>query len=155
MDFASYEFVNFTADEVIADLNRFLAQLHRVNPQARVILTVSPVPLIATYEDRHVLQATTYSKAVLRVAAETIRKDNHNVDYFPSYEIITGQFNRGAYFEDDLRSVKKEGVEHVMRLFLKHFTDQSLESPDSELAQEMARGLNIICDEERIEASVA
>src|SRR5205814_9168029 len=142
-------------DEVIADLNRFISRLHVVNHRAKMILTVSPVPLIATYEGRHVLQANTYSKAVLRVAAETIRKDNHNVDYFPSYEIITGQFNRGAYFEEDLRSVKNEGVEHVMRLFLKHFTDQSLESPDSELAQEMVRGLSIICDEERIETSVA
>ena len=64
-------------------------------------------------------------------------------------------FERILAFEDDLRSVKKEGVDHVMRLFLKHFTDQSLESPDSELANEMARGLNIICDEERIETSVA
>jgi hypothetical protein len=155
MDFASYKFVNFTVDEVIADLNRFLALLRDRNPRANVILTVSPVPLIATYEDRHVLQATTYSKAVLRVAAETIRKDNAHVDYFPSYEIITGQFHRGAYIEDDLRSVKKEGVEHVMRLFLKHFTDQSLESQDSALVSEIARGLGILCDEERIERSVA
>jgi hypothetical protein len=155
MDYASYRFVNFTVEEVIVDLNRFLANLRDVNPRANVILTVSPVPLIATYEDRHVLQATTYSKAVLRVAAETIRNDNPNVDYFPSYEIITGQFNRGAYFEDDLRSVKQPGVEHVMRLFLKHFTDQTLASQDSERVNEMTAGFGILCDEQQIESSVA
>src|SRR5206468_1674765 len=110
MDFDTYQFINFSVHDVIADLNRFLDQLRDVNPEAKVILTVSPVPLVATYEDRHVLQATTYSKAVLRVSAETIRTENQNVDYFPSYEIITGQFNRGRYFEDDLRSVKPEGV---------------------------------------------
>src|SRR5205823_7433624 len=106
MDFGFYTFTNFTVDEVIADLNRFIRKLGDVNHRANVILTVSPVPLVATYEGRHVLQATTYSKAVLRVAAETIRKEHRNVDYFPSYEIITGQFNRGAYFEGDLRSVR-------------------------------------------------
>jgi len=155
MDFDFYQFVNFTVDEVIADLTRFLAQLRVVNPPARMILTVSPVPLIATYEDRHVLQATTYSKSVLRVAAEAIRKHNSNADYFPSYEIITGHFNRGAYFEEDLRSVKNEGVEHVMRLFLKHFTDHAPVLSNDEIAHEMAAGFGILCDEERIESSVA
>jgi hypothetical protein len=154
MDFVSYQFVNFTVADVIADLNRFLTKLAVINSRAKVILTVSPVPLIATYEESHVLQATTYSKAVLRVAAEMVRKENANVDYFPSYEIIAGHFNRGAYFEDDLRSVKKQGVSHVMRLFLKHFAGESL-SEDSERAAEMARGFGIICDEEQIESSVA
>ncbi|HEX2898601.1 MAG TPA: GSCFA domain-containing protein, partial [Bacteroidia bacterium] len=40
--------------------------------------------------------------------------------YFPSYEIITGSFNRGRYYSDDLRNVTEEGVAHVMRLFLRH-----------------------------------
>lgn len=156
MDTGKYEFVNFTVQETIDDLNSFVAKLRKVNPASRVILTVSPVPLIATYEPRHVLVSTTYSKSVLRVAAETIARSNSEVDYFPSYEIITGSYNRGAYFEADLRSVTEAGVAHVMRTFLHHYstaTRTAAKPPvDDALAAEIAQGREIVCDEEAIVA---
>lgn len=31
-----------------------------------------------------------------------------NVAYFPSYEIITGSYNRGRYYDDGLREVTEE-----------------------------------------------
>jgi len=36
-------------------MTAFVRRLREVNPAARVILTVSPVPLVATAEPRHVL----------------------------------------------------------------------------------------------------
>ena len=94
---ARYAFVNFTVPETVEDLTGFLASLRSVNSKAKVILTVSPVPLVATYEDRHVLVSTTTSKAVLRVAATEVSSAHAWVDYFPSYEIITRDHSiRGA-----------------------------------------------------------
>lgn len=120
-DSEKYAFHNQNPDEVVKNLEYVLRYLSRVNPSASVILTVSPVPLMATAATgQHVLSATTYSKSVLRVAAETVTEKYENVYYFPSYEIITGSFNRGAYYSEDLRNVTEEGVSHVMRLFLKH-----------------------------------
>lgn len=122
-DAKKYEFYNQTVEDVVADMSAFLDRLSAVNQAAEVILTVSPVPLMATAEpEAHVLAATTYSKAVLRVATETLCKRYKHVHYFPSYEIITGSFNRGRYYSDDLRNVTEEGVAHVMRLFLEHAT---------------------------------
>jgi hypothetical protein len=148
-----YEFVNFQVRDVVVDLQAFLARLRSVNPAARVILTVSPVPLIATYEDRHVLVSTTYSKAVLRVAAEEVVRGDPASDYFPSYELITGNHTRGAYFEDDLRSVTTSGVEHAMRLFLSHYLGAETSSTlDKELEREARAVRQIVCDEEAIDA---
>jgi hypothetical protein len=152
-DAACYEFVNFSAAEVAADLSHFFHRLKRVNPHARMILTVSPVPLRATYEDHHVITSSTYSKAVLRVAAEEASRRHEDVEYFPSYEIITGQQNRGAYFDADSRSIRKEGVDHVMRLFLKHCTQPNEATGVPELAAEIRDGFNVICDEEQIDAA--
>jgi hypothetical protein len=127
-----YEFYNQTVLDVIDDLRMFVELLKFINPQARVILTVSPVPLMATAEsDTHVLTATTYSKSVLRVAADMINREFEHVQYFPSYEIITGNFNKGSYYADDLRNVVENGVNHVMGLFLKHATD--VNADDSQL----------------------
>lgn len=122
-DPAKYEFYNQPVEDVIADLRAFCLRLAKVNPRAEIILTVSPVPLIATaQEGEHVLSATTYSKSVLRVAADVTQREFANVHYFPSFEIVTGNFNRGSYYADDLRNVTEAGVAHVMRLFMKHAT---------------------------------
>jgi hypothetical protein len=140
-----HEFINLTAGDVTDAMLAFVDRLRSVNSTARVILTVSPVPLAATYENRHVLTSTTYSKAALRVAAEAVTRARDDVYYFPSYEIITGNFNRGSYYEDDLRNIKPAGVSHVMRLFLEHCTNQT-----SGIQSELKSLEAVICEEERL-----
>src|SRR5581483_1045753 len=126
-----YVFLNLTVDEVVRDMRSFIDSLRSVNRSARIILTVSPVPLMATAVDRHVLVSTTYSKSVLRVAAQMLVESIDDVHYFPSYEIITGNFSRGSYFANDLRSVTEAGVQHVMSLFFRHATTDEGELPGS------------------------
>ena len=155
-DAEKYAFYNQTVEDVVADMSAFIDRLAIINKTAEIILTVSPVPLMATAEpDAHVLTATTYSKAVLRVAAETLCKRYERVHYFPSYEIITGSFNRGRYYSDDLRDVTEEGVEHVMRLFLQHATinapaakpPEEAEASDAHFVASAATVLQVECDE--------
>ena len=112
---------NFTVAEMYTDLTGFVDKLRAVNQSVKIILTVSPVPLIATFEHRHVLTSTIYSKCALRVVAEMVTKARDGIVYFPSYEIITGPQSKSCFFEDDLREVTAEGVTHVMDIFKKHF----------------------------------
>lgn len=146
-DPCAYDFVNFGVADVAGDLADALDQIKRINPRARVIVTVSPVPLIATYEERHVLVSTTASKAVLRVAAEEVCRERDWAYYFPSYEIVSSPSTRGAYFEANLRSVTPAGVDHVMRLFLRHL--YGVEHRD--LSAPLSR-YDVICDEESLAA---
>ncbi|NEU11469.1 GSCFA domain-containing protein [Methylobacterium sp. BTF04] len=152
----TYAFVNARAGEVRADMLVFLDRLFGVNPRARVILTVSPVPLIASYADRHVLVSNAYSKAALRVAAEEVCAAEPRAIYFPSYEIVTSTANAARYYDDDLRTVTPAAVAHVMRVFLDAFTETAERSiVTSPLGFEYARAAGIICDEEAIERSLA
>lgn len=152
-DESQYEFVNQNVLEVTADVTAFIDKLRNVNSSARVILTVSPIPLIATYENRHVLVSTTYSKSVLRVAAEEISTARQDVVYFPAYEIVISNTHR--YFENDLRSVNELGVEHVMRTFFRHFIDSdspiSLPEYEPEVRQQIRETAKVVCDEESID----
>ncbi len=116
----AHEFVNFGVADVAGDLAAFVKALRAVNPAAKLILTVSPVPLVATAEPRHVLTSTVYSKSVLRVAAEMTVKAFDDIVYFPSYEIVASGF-AGDYFAADRRSVTEAGVAHVMRVFADHY----------------------------------
>lgn len=120
-DPSKHEFHDLSVHEVASDLAEFLKRLRRVNAKSRVLLTVSPVPLVATATSDHVLVATVRSKAILRAAADVAASSHDAVDYFPSYEIVTGQHARGSYFENDLRSVTEDGVSHVMQVFFRHY----------------------------------
>ena len=153
-DAARHEFVNFGVHENEQDLAEFLVLLKSVNPSVKVLLTVSPVPLAATYEPRHVLVASSYSKAVLRVVAENAFRRFDWVDYFPSFEIITGSFNDGAYFEADHREVNAIGVAHAMRCFVAHYLDgqgPAASAPAPVLPSLPGAGADLICDEEALD----
>ena len=98
LDSGAIKSVNFTVSEIIADLDAFIVKLRGVNPDVRLLFTVSPVPLVATYENRHVLVSTTYSKSAIRAALDEVVRKYDFADYFPSYEIVTGWYNKGPVF---------------------------------------------------------
>lgn len=153
-DAERHAFVNFGVDEVRADLGAFIARLREVNPGCGVVLTVSPVPLIATFEDRQVWTATSYSKAVLRVAADEAERRHDQVVYFPSYEVITSPAAQGRYWADDLRQVTELGVRHVMRLFTQHFIGSDTSVPLTTALPATPQVGDLVCDEETIERSL-
>jgi hypothetical protein len=153
-----YKFVNYGFNEIRSDLFELLSEIAKINPDCKFILTVSPVPLIATYEKQHVVTANTYSKSLLRVAAQEADNFIRNVVYFPSYEIITCTASQGAYFENDFRQVNSLGVNHVMRIFKSNFIlekkQKNTEEPTPFAASRTTEELSVVCDEETIERSL-
>lgn len=121
-DETRHVFHNFTAEEVKSDLVAFVTLLRSFNPKVRIIFTVSPVPLVATATDQHVLLATTYSKSVLRVAAQEVCNLLADVFYFPAYEIITGPQAPLEYYAANRREVTEAGVEAVMHALFAHMS---------------------------------
>ena len=162
-DTERYEFVNYDIDQVRADLFEYCELVRSVNPKVRILLTISPVPLIATYEPRHVLVSTTVSKSVLRVAADEALRRFDFVDYFPSYEMIAAASATRNYFAPDLREVEDRGVSHVMRVFSRHYVDglewstSSLASsavPPPSLGAVSEAEQALVCDEEAVAAAI-
>jgi len=151
---------NFSTASMTADLEEFLEKLKIINPSVKVLLTVSPVPLIATFEQRHVALSTSYSKAALRVTAEEVCAGKDWVSYFPSYELVTGHFSNG-FFDVDQRNVRPEGVARVMAMFRRHYLSDTKTQPVNgsapmpvTLSEDDRRRFRVItdvvCDEEAI-----
>lgn len=116
-DAAQHKFDNLEFPQVRQALSDALAVMSQHNPSLRYILTVSPVPLTATYSGKHVVVATMQSKSILRAVAGQIADRRANVDYFPSYEIINSPVFKGSFFEPNQRSVSAYGVGFVMDMF--------------------------------------
>lgn len=90
-------------DEVLSAMNAAMELIRtHGHPEARVILTVSPVPLTSTFRRDDVMVANTYSKAVLRTVAEAITHAYDFVDYYPSYESVTLSERSVALLEDQV-----------------------------------------------------
>lgn len=159
-DPAAHRFRNLRATEVRGQLQDFVERLRSVNPRARVMLTVSPVPLAATASSQHVLPATIYSKSALRVAAQEVCEEVADVFYFPSYEIITGPQARGRFYAEDLREVTEEGVSHVMSVFLRHaagvepaaLATATPQPARTGIASEIASWVETMCDEAMLDS---
>ena len=157
-DPARHAFHNFSVSEVTGQLSSFVTELQAVNPKAQIILTVSPVPLLATYEPRHVLQATVYSKSVLRVACEEAVRQHSHVHYFGSYEIVTATGDSKSYFLDDRRAVSDTAVAHVIACFHRQFTGASAEERAAYVGAASAPVPTLtqpMCDEDLVMAALA
>lgn len=142
-----YHFHNFTVSEMASDLDAFIGLLKEFRGRdCRFIFTVSPVPLAATAETRHVIVATTYSKSALRVVAGEAARQDSNIDYFPSYEIITSPVSRGQFYDDQMREVLPDGVDTVMS----HFFSQHPPHSHSDRAVKRSTMLDddeVVCEE--------
>lgn len=155
----THEFTNTSVLENINDLQSFVTSLTAVNPNVRIVITVSPQPPIATYDDEHILVAATYTKSVLRAAVGEVCKNNINCQYFPSYEMIVGNHVRSSRFEEDLRSITKGGVDYVMSTFLNFFSDDGTlhntikvsVNRNNNMWSSMMNDAQVVCDEDKIE----
>lgn len=153
LDFA---FRNFSFSEVLSTMDQFVQQLLKVNPTVKVLLTVSPVPLTATYTQDHVLVATMHSKSILRVVCSELTERYQNVFYFPSYEMISNPYTgESAYSPENLRVIKPDAIQKVMAFFASEFLSHSpADAPHMTTLSGGAPDDDIICDDVEIEKSV-
>jgi GSCFA family len=85
-------------------------------PGARVIVTISPVPMHRSFAEADVLAANVYSKSTLRAAAGDVVRGRPNADYFPAYELVTVTERSRAY-EPDQSHVTEDAAEQIVRAF--------------------------------------
>lgn len=153
-----HKFTNAGFANIKSDLISIRNILRSVNPEIKMLLTVSPVPLTATAaSNAHVLVATVNSKSILRAAVGEMTVEFEDVDYFPSYELVAHPSLGIPMFEADQREVRKDAVTFVMQHFLaglgidhKAFSLNSVDPNEEALGQRidalLAEG-DAVCDD--------
>ncbi len=113
-----------TVEENIASFSEFVEIMRRFNPDFKLVISLSPVPLLATGrgETHHILDANTHSKSVLKVAIDHVVNKYDNVYYLPSYELVK-ECSRDPWEADD-RHVTRDTVERVLGMFRHIFVEQ-------------------------------
>lgn len=151
-----YQFVNFRQRDLLDDFLEFRDLVRAVNPGIKFLVTVSPVALAATATGGHVLVATAYSKATLRSVAGELAETCDDVDYFPSYEIVTGVAAGNSFFDDTGREVTPAGVECVMAYFFERRADaraaDQVPRPGAAPEHEAGAAGAVMCEDVLLEA---
>lgn len=119
-----------------------LIRKHR--PEAKVIFTLSPIPLVATFRPVSCMTANSVSKAVLRSALDETLREIDEPDcafYWPSYEIVLDVF--ADRWKDDRRHVKPAILDFIMTLFEHvwcHGSEPTMSLPEAWLIAQSASG---------------
>jgi hypothetical protein len=110
-----------TVAENVNNIQRFFDIIKSRNPDFKLIISVSPIPFLATgrADEQHIISANCHSKSILRVAADELVSNNEDMYYLPSYELVTECLEEP--WEADYRHVKPETVKKVVNMFKEIF----------------------------------
>lgn len=101
-----------TVDECAEYLCRAIGRLRSVNPDMRVVLTVSPIRYA-----KYGFHGSQLSKAVLLLAADKVVREQDMVEYFPAYEIVNDELRDYRFYREDMLHPSDQAVEYIWKRF--------------------------------------
>jgi GSCFA family len=109
----------------VKDVCKSFAILHKelkeINPDLRIILTVSPV--------RHTkdgMAESQVSKSILRAACHYLTTDYQGVEYFPSYEIMMDDLRDYRFYKPDMIHPNEVAEQYIFEKFSETYFDDKL-----------------------------
>jgi hypothetical protein len=122
-DPARHKFRITSVSENVENILSIYESIWKFRPEAKIIVTLSPIPLVATFRPVSCITANSVSKAILRAAIDEAHRavaGNGRLFYWPSYEIAMEGFGAGRWLPDR-RHVRPEILRYIMQLFETHY----------------------------------
>lgn len=101
-----------TVDQCAEYLGKTISRLRGVNPDVRVVLTVSPIRYA-----KYGFHGSQLSKAVLLLAADKVVREHDGVEYFPAYEIVNDELRDYRFYREDMLHPSDQAVEYIWQRF--------------------------------------
>ncbi len=108
-------------EEIVNEVTSTLQLLKERNPALRIILTVSPV--------RHIkdgIPENSLSKAILRLAANKIKKAIDKTYYFPAFELMMDDLRDYRFYAEDMIHPNNEARNFIWQRFRETFFSEPL-----------------------------
>ncbi len=110
------EFKRFrlTPGEIVEEYRQILPEIWKINPDLKVIFTVSP---IRHWKDGAIENQR--SKATLLLSIDNIIRGfgEERCNYFPSYEIMIDELRDYRYYDEDMIHLSSSAVNHIWKIF--------------------------------------
>lgn len=108
-----------SVDEIVDDWKSLLQELRSINPELKVLFTVSP---IRHWKDG--AHGNQLSKASLLLAIDELnRLFPEQTSYFPSYEIMMDELRDYRFYADDMLHPSTQAIEYIWEQFVAYEVD--------------------------------
>ena len=123
-----YQFRTASVQENVDNVRYLIDFVRSVAPGIRIVVTVSPVPILASFEHESAVQADCLSKSTMRLVAHEVVNNSgiENILYWPSFEVFRwgGSNASNFYAADDGAAwhVSEAKVAGTIRAFVDMFS---------------------------------
>jgi tetratricopeptide (TPR) repeat protein len=123
-----YLFRTTTVQENVDNVLYLINFIRSIAPAIKIVVTVSPVPMLASFEYESAVQADCLSKSTMRLVAHEVVHNSSlsNILYWPSFEVFrwAGSNASNYYAADDGAAwhVSEEKVAGTIRAFVDMFS---------------------------------
>ena len=118
------------AEAFVEECRDVLKKCREVNPNLKVLFTVSPI--------RHAkdgMHGNQLSKATLLLAIDEICRTCPNCFYFPSYEIVMDELRDYRFYSDDMIHLSSKAVEYIWECFSRCYFSKETQAIMKEWAE--------------------
>jgi tetratricopeptide (TPR) repeat protein len=124
-----YRYRTTSVQENVDNVLYLINFVRSVSPRIKIVVTVSPVPLVASFEYESAVQADCLSKSTMRLTAHEVvhNSDVSDIVYWPSFEVFrwAGSNAGNFYAADDGAAwhVSEEKVGGTIKAFVDMFSE--------------------------------
>ncbi|MCX8489948.1 MAG: GSCFA domain-containing protein [Cyclobacteriaceae bacterium] len=105
-----------SVNEILNSANETITLLRNLNPEIRIITTISPVR-----HTKDTLSLNSVSKSILRLCTHELQSSS--VDYFPAYEIMMDDLRDYRFYQQDRIHPTKEAEDYIWQKFVQTYFD--------------------------------
>lgn len=109
-----------TVEEIVAGIADTMKQLLHVNPNIRIVLSVSPVRYFSFGIHENQL-----GKATLLLAVHQLQQKFPDAIYFPAYEIVMDDLRDYRFMKADLIHPNEQATDYIWEKFVQTFFDET------------------------------
>lgn len=119
-----------TVEEITEEWGELITRLKTLNPEMRLLFTVSPV---RHWKDG--AHENQLSKAILHLAIDRLReRDPQHVVYFPAYEVMMDELRDYRFYDEDMLHPSSLAVDYIWELFSRAFFSEETRRVNEEWA---------------------
>jgi hypothetical protein len=116
--------------DIVNEFAALYRELKEINPQIKIILTVSP---IRHWKDG--AEMNQVSKSTLLLAVYELRKVIPEINYFPAYEILMDELRDYRFYASDMLHLSEVAVEYIWSRFVSAYIEEGSRTAISEIVR--------------------
>jgi hypothetical protein len=109
-----------SVNEIVHAYEKFFAELQELNPNVKVVWSISPVKYL-----KEGIHENNLSKSVLHLAMHELMQKFPSHYYFPAFEMVQDELRDYRFYATDFAHPNEQAIDYIWEEFISHCIDSS------------------------------